>query len=130
MSRPKTRKTTDLPLQRPELRAKVHIWRDTLGPGKMQLLKLIGQTGSISAAAREMGIGYRRAWLLLESLQACFQEPLISTTRGGGGTGGAKLTATGAELAAQYTQMLGQIDQAAEPFLDWLNSRQSRVDAP
>lgn len=66
-----------------------------LGSGKMKLLRLVGEKGSISAGAREMGIGYRRAWDLLETLQNCFAEPLLDSRRGGAEKGGSRLTEFG-----------------------------------
>jgi len=63
--------------------------RATLGPGKARLLELIGETGSISAAGRAMGMSYRRAWTLVDSLNASFAAPLVAARPGGAGGGGA-----------------------------------------
>lgn len=73
-----------------------------LGPGKVRLLELIGETGSISAAARAMGMSYRRAWALVESLNASFAGPLVAARPGGAGGGGAALLPLGAEVARLY----------------------------
>jgi molybdate transport system regulatory protein len=73
-----------------------------LGPGKVGLLELIGTTGSIAAAARAMGMSYRRAWLLIEETNGLFAEPLVESSTGGAGGGGARLTALGREVIAAY----------------------------
>ena len=76
-----------------------------IGPGKAELLDAIGRTGSISAAAREMGMSYRRAWLLVEAINAAFVEPLVSTATGGSGGGGAQLTDFGRSVLDRYRRM-------------------------
>ncbi len=76
--------------------------RPTLGPGKARLLELIGETGSISAASRAMGMSYRRAWTLVDSLNASFAAPLIAARPGGAGGGGATLLPLGAEIVQLY----------------------------
>src|SRR5690242_12540445 len=69
---------------------------DHLGPGKADLLALIGQSGSIVAAGKAMDMSYRRAWLLVETMNRMFKTPLVTKTKGGkGGGGGAELTALG-----------------------------------
>lgn len=73
-----------------------------LGPGKAELLERIRDTGSISAAGRQMQMSYKRAWMLVETLNAIFREPLVDSTRGGKKGGGAKLTQTGLAVLAQY----------------------------
>jgi len=76
-----------------------------IGPGKADLLDAIGRTGSISAAAREMGMSYRRAWLLVEASNQAFIEPLVATATGGSGGGGAQLTEFGRRVVDRYRQM-------------------------
>jgi molybdate transport system regulatory protein len=76
-----------------------------LGPGKAELLALIGQTGSINQAARRMGMSYMRAWSLVRTMNRCFRKPLVVVARGGEGGGGAELTETGGKVAALYQQM-------------------------
>lgn len=76
-----------------------------LGPGKAELLQRIGETGSISAAARQMGMSYRRAWLLVDTMNQCFTSPLIETAAGGKGGGGATLTPLGHDVLARYYRM-------------------------
>ena len=76
-----------------------------LGPGKAELLGLIRETGSISAAGRGMKMSYKRAWMLVEEINAAFREPLVESIRGGAGGGGAQLTATGQAVLAHYRQI-------------------------
>jgi len=76
-----------------------------LGPGKAELLALIGQTGSINQAARRMGMSYMRAWSLVQTMNRCFKKPLVLVARGGEGGGGAELTETGIKVAALYQRM-------------------------
>ena len=76
-----------------------------IGPGKAALLEAIGETGSIAAAGRRMGMSYRRAWVLTKTMNACFQKPLIVAAKGGIGGGGARLTAMGREVLALYRAM-------------------------
>ena len=66
-----------------------------IGPGKAELLALVGATGSIGEAARQMDMSYMRAWMLIQTMNNCFKEPLVVTTRGGQRGGGAELTETG-----------------------------------
>ncbi|GAN98617.1 transcriptional regulator for molybdenum transport LysR/ModE/MopA [Komagataeibacter xylinus NBRC 13693] len=71
-----------------------------LGHGKIKLLEQIGQTGSISAAARAMGMSYRRAWLLVEAMNTTFVRPLVAARPGGGG--GAGLSPEGEAVVRLY----------------------------
>ena len=76
-----------------------------MGPGKAELVERIAQTGSISAAARAMGMSYRRAWQLVEALNAAFREPVVVTAVGGERGGGARVTPFGTRLVAQFRAM-------------------------
>ncbi len=76
-----------------------------IGPGKADLLDAIARTGSISAAAREMGMSYRRAWLLVDTMNRCFHAPLVESSKGGSGGGGARITELGLEVLARYRGM-------------------------
>ncbi len=76
-----------------------------LGPGKAELIERIDQTGSISAAARAMGMSYRRAWQLVEALNADFRTPVVNTAVGGRRGGGASVTPFGRRLAARFRTM-------------------------
>ena len=73
-----------------------------VGPGKVRLLERIAESGSISAAARDMEMSYRRAWLLIDELNAIFGAPLVETATGGPGGGGAVLTSLGQSLVETY----------------------------
>ena len=73
-----------------------------IGPGKVALLEAIEQAGSISAAGRAMKISYRRAWQLVEELNRVVGHPVVGTSAGGSGGGGARLTAEGKTLVQVY----------------------------
>ena len=83
-----------------------------LGPGKAELIERIAETGSISAAARAMGMSYRRAWQLAEALNRDFRERVIATATGGQRGGGARVTAFGLRLAAEFRAMEGKASAA------------------
>lgn len=74
----------------------------SIGPGKVRLLELVAETGSISAAARAMGMSYRRGWLLIDDLKAIFGRPLVETSAGGAKGGGARLTPLGETLLTAF----------------------------
>jgi molybdate transport system regulatory protein len=76
-----------------------------LGPGKADLLDAVDQAGSISAAARNMGMSYRRAWILIEAMNRDFKQPLVETSAGGSGGGGAQVTAAGNDALRRYRAM-------------------------
>ena len=73
-----------------------------IGPGKIKLLELVGESGSISAAGRAMGMSYRRAWLLVDALNRSFRGPVVTTKPGGARGGGATLTGLGHDVIARY----------------------------
>lgn len=76
-----------------------------LGPGKAELLERIDRLGSIAAAGREMGMSYKRAWSLIESMNAAFAQPVVTRSRGGSGGGGASLTPSGREVVARFRSL-------------------------
>src|SRR5262247_4437791 len=78
-----------------------------LGPGKITLMELISKHGSISAAGKEMGMSYRRAWLLVDEINHIFREPLVETQMGGSGGGGARLTNLGRDVVGRYRAIEG-----------------------
>jgi molybdate transport system regulatory protein len=88
-----------------------------LGPGKVELLELLGRTGSIMEAARQMGMSYMRAWTLIRTMNQCFKEPVIQAVRGGREGGGARLTETGRKALALYHDMDARCLRAAK--MDW-----------
>lgn len=83
-----------------------------IGPGKADLLEEIRALGSISKAARELGMSYKRAWNLADTMNRCFKEPLIDTATGGGGGGGARLTAFGEKVLAHFRSIEERSDAA------------------
>jgi len=76
-----------------------------MGPGKAELVERIADTGSISAAARAMGMSYRRAWQLVEALNKDFRERVVTTAAGGARGGGARVTPFGERVVAEYRAM-------------------------
>jgi molybdate transport system regulatory protein len=78
-----------------------------LGPGKIALMEQISKHGSISAAGKEMGMSYRRAWLLVDEINHIFREPLVETQMGGAGGGGARLTRLGRDVVDRYRAIEG-----------------------
>ena len=84
-----------------------------IGPGKAALLESIRDTGSISAAARDMGMPYKRAWMLLDSMNRTFKEPVVEAATGGARGGGATLTPFGADVLDRYRRMLAAAEAAA-----------------
>lgn len=89
---------------KPELRVQVRIV-PLIGPGKIQLLEAIDRHGSISAAARVLGMAYPNAWKLLDNLNRHFREPLVERVMGGRRGGGASLTDTGRTVLEIYRSM-------------------------
>jgi molybdate transport system regulatory protein len=93
-----------------------------LGPGKAELLERIRQTGSISAAGRGMGMSYKRAWMLVETLNAAFREPLVDSVRGGPGGGGAALTETGHKVLEHYRAIEAAVAEAGGKDIEALTA--------
>ena len=97
-----------MPSTRPVLRLRMRLMLGAeiaLGPGKVDLLEAIDATGSISAAGRKLGMSYKRAWLLVETMNRCFKQPLVAAGRGGSQGGGATLTPAGKQTLARYRRM-------------------------
>jgi molybdate transport system regulatory protein len=84
------------------------------GPGKAELLEHIAKTGSITQAAKAMGMSYMRAWSLVKSLERGFAEPLVLKLRGGHTRGGAELSQTGREVLRLYRELESTVVQAAD----------------
>lgn len=76
-----------------------------MGPGKADLLDAIDRSGSISAAARVMGMSYKRAWDLVDTMNRCFKHPLVATATGGSHGGGAQVTEFGHEVLRRYREI-------------------------
>ena len=79
--------------------------RCSVGVGKIRLLEAVEHTGSLSQAARKIAMSYRRAWLLIDSMNAEFDTPVVSASVGGRGGGGAKVTSFGRGLIEAYRQL-------------------------
>lgn len=94
-----------------------------IGPGKAKLLESIRDTGSISAAARDMGMDYKRAWTLLDSMNQAFTEPVVSAAPGGARGGGAILTSFGIEVLARYRRIEEQAEALAAEDMAALRGR-------
>ena len=97
-----------------------------LGPGKAKLLDIIDKTGSISAAAREMGMSYRKAWGLIDNINNDFLEPIVIKTAGGKGGGGAFLSDDGREILNKYLEMEKKATQSITSDLKWFSERLSK----
>jgi molybdate transport system regulatory protein len=81
-----------------------------MGPGKADLLEAIAREGSISAAARALGMSYRRGWLLVDTMNRCFEEPLVEAHPGGGKAAGARVTVAGEAALAAYRALSAQVE--------------------
>ena len=98
--------------------------RIALGPGKIDLLEAIRLKGSISGAAKEINLSYRRAWDMVDTMNQCFKKPLVSSSTGGKGGGGALLTPLGERMIELYRAMESAAEKstraewkAIKPFL-------------
>ena len=106
-----------------KLRQQIRILLDdtiALGPGKVSLLEAIGRDGSISAAAREMGMSYTRAWALVDAMNRCFKTPLVITVKGGKRGGGAEVSELGWTVLRQYRAMQQAADAAVAGLFEEL----------
>ena len=100
------------------IRPRIYLSPDLIvGPGKIALLTAVRDTGSISAAARTLGMSYKRAWYLLDTLNKGFHQPVFAASPGGRGGGGAHLTALGDTLIASYTAIAAACAAAADAQL-------------
>jgi molybdate transport system regulatory protein len=87
----------------------------SLGPGKIDLLRAVSETGSISAAARDIGMSYKRAWFLIDTLNRGFGEPVVEALAGGNGGGGTRLTPLGEAVVRHYLRMEANCRVAVRP---------------
>jgi molybdate transport system regulatory protein len=98
---------------RKEIRVRCWIFQDGerfFGPGKAELLSHIAETGSLSQAARAMGMSYKKAWVLINEMNEMAKKPLILLKKGGSNGGGAELTAEGERLLSAYSKLAKQLD--------------------
>ena len=94
-----------MPRSRATVQFRVRISRGddiAIGPGKVDLLEAIADTGSITAAAKKLGMSYRRAWMLVDTMNRCFKTPILEAEAGGRRGGGTRLTSTGREVVRLY----------------------------
>lgn len=104
------------------LRLRILFNEAMIGPGKAELLAHIRETGSIAAAGRRMGMSYKRAWMLVEEMNAAFREALVVSARGGAGGGGAQLTEAGLRVLGLYHDIVEKAHQAALPGISELEA--------
>jgi len=95
---------------------------EMLGPGKADLLEGIARTGSIAAAGRDMGMSYKRAWQLVETMNAMFRDPVVESTRGGAKGGGAVLTETGQAVLTEFRSLEAVAEKAGAAHIDRLRA--------
>lgn len=100
---------------------------EMMGPGKAELLERIQRTGSIAAAGREMGMSYKRAWQLVETLNAMFRSPLVERSRGGARGGGAQITETGLAVLEEYRAIELKARAAGDPHIEKLKTLLSDI---
>jgi molybdate transport system regulatory protein len=100
-----------------------------MGPGKARLVTLIADTGSISAAARRMGMSYRRAWQLVEALNRSFDQPVVLTAVGGKRGGGAVVTDFGKRLVKSYHAMEAKASAAIVTDLEQFSTHLRKPSA-
>jgi molybdate transport system regulatory protein len=91
--------------------------RRSIGPGKIRLLEEVARTGSISEAGRKLGMSYRRAWLLIDDMNRCFNQAVVSAKPGGSQGGGTSLTKFGAELIQRYRAIEAAASRAGKSHL-------------
>ena len=98
------------------MRIRVYAGDRMLGPGKMELLALVGKVGSLSAAAKEMKMSYMRAWNLVKELNRDSGRPMVRLSRGGARGGTAQLTAFGKDVLKTYQRMEKESRRVAAPY--------------
>ncbi|OVZ55610.1 ModE family transcriptional regulator [Pigmentiphaga sp. NML080357] len=101
---------------KPRFQFRLRVYRDAaiaIGPGKIALLEAILQTGSITAAAQQMGMSYRRAWLLVDELNRSLREPAVESAVGGARGGGTMVTEAGKEIIRRYRSIEATAQAAA-----------------
>lgn len=106
-----------------QLSLRIDLPRGRIGPGKIALLEAIGEAGSISAAGRRLGMSYKRAWGLVDALNRLLGTEVVAASPGGARGGGARLTAAGRSLVADYRAIEQAAERAAGPLLAALSRR-------
>jgi molybdate transport system regulatory protein len=96
--------------KKPNIRFRIDFAENSnIGPGKIDLLEAIKDRGSLSVSARVLKLSYRRAWLLLDSLNKSFDKPVTINSVGGPGGGGAQVTEFGLLLIRRYRELEREI---------------------
>lgn len=116
-----TRRTLRARFGTPEKNPHLRIIAATIGPGKAQMLALLEETGSISEAARRMGMSYLRAWQLVEALNDAFRQPLVASGTGGPRGGGSHLTPAGRQALRLYQSIRQHCQRASARDLNALH---------
>jgi molybdate transport system regulatory protein len=98
-----------------------------LGPGKAALLEAIHRCGSISGAGRDLGMSYRKAWLMVDQMNQCFREPLVISVKGGTKGGGARITDLGLRVLSAYRETEATAWKALQPGLKGLGALLKRA---
>ena len=97
----------------PTLRLRIVLGDEiAVSPGKADLLQGIREKGSIAATGRRMGMSYKRAWLLVDTMNGCFSKPVVEAVKGGKSGGGAWLTSLGEEVLSRYRHMERETERA------------------
>jgi molybdate transport system regulatory protein len=117
------------PLAAPVVRIRIDLGANSIGPGKVALLEQIDTAGSLSEAARQLEMSYRRAWLLLDDLNHAFAERVTIASVGGSGGGGVQLTDFGRALVAAYREIERDAEQTSRARLGWLATQQKKAGA-
>jgi len=104
---------------------RVRCWIDIdgerfFGPGRAELLQLIHETGSISKAARAMGMSYKKAWTMVEGLNANGSKPYVIAHKGGEKGGGTEVTPAGMKMLGAYQKLSGKVYSIVEKHMDIL----------
>ena len=106
---------------KPEARFRLRITKGdaiAIGPGKVDLLEAINGAGSLTAAAKNLGMSYRRAWLLVDTMNRCFREPVVRTEAGGVRGGGTLLTELGRDVVKRYRRAEAAAQKAGKRDID------------
>jgi len=110
-------------LAAPVVKLRMRVMADdiiAIGPGKIELLEAINDTKSIAAAAKSLGMSYRRAWLLVDGINQALKTPAVVTSTGGSHGGGTALTDTGHQVVALYRRIEQHALKACEADLGQL----------
>lgn len=106
-----------------KLKAQIMVGDDiALGPGKVELLEWVDKEGSISGAARAMGLSYRRAWTMVDTMNRCFEAPLVRRAHGGAKGGGATLTEAGKAAVKLFRALEADLELASATYAERLKA--------